>query len=165
MPTPGMVLTNDWRSKWGKKKKKEQDSKPRQKTKGARAHRASTGLVRVKGVGGQKRALLPATCPSTAPAAAPSSPRSEPPSPSPLGPHWRRKNPAQERLSACVCVCVYARACLETRSPRLHAALQSLQTGLDEVQRLKQQSGAGSTEGAAHEGFDSRMSLGGKRQK
>lgn len=56
MPTPGMVLTNDWRSKWGKKKRRTR-LKTSTKEKGARAHRASTGLVRVKGVGGQKRAL------------------------------------------------------------------------------------------------------------
>lgn len=57
--------------------------------------------------------------------------------------------------TAWVSVCVYK------GSPRLHAALQSLQAGLDEVERLEKQRGAGPTEGATHEGFESRVSLGG----
>lgn len=52
----------------------------------------------------------------------------------------------------CVCVC--------TDSPWLHAVLQSLQTGLDEVKRLEEQCGAGPTERATHEGFNSWMGLG-----
>lgn len=64
-----------------------------------------------------------------------------------------------------MCVCVRARARWKTGSPRLHAALQSLQACLDEVERLEEQSGAGSAEGAAHEGFDGGMSLGGEEQK
>lgn len=93
----------------GKKKKKRTRLKTSTKEKGTRAHRASTGLVRVKGEGGQKRALWPATCPSTAPAAAPSSPRSEPPSPSPLGPHWRRKTRHRRGLvRACASTHVHA---------------------------------------------------------
>lgn len=53
-----------------------------------------------------------------------------------------------------MCVCsVY------TDSPRLHAALQRLQTGLDQVKGLEKQRGAGPTEGATHEGFDSWVSL------
>lgn len=51
--------------------------------------------------------------------------------------------------------------CVYKGSPRLHAALQSLQAGLDEVERLEKQRGAGPTEGATHEGFESRVSLGG----
>lgn len=50
-------------------------------------------------------------------------------------------------------------------SPRLHAALQSLQTGLDQVERLEEQRGAGPTEGATHEGFDSWVSLRGHANK
>lgn len=48
MPTPGMVLANDWRSKWEKKRKKRTRLKTPENRKGTRAHRASTGLVRVK---------------------------------------------------------------------------------------------------------------------
>lgn len=48
---------------------------------------------------------------------------------------------------------------MHAHSPRLHAGLQSLQTGLDQVERLEQQRGAGSTEGATHEGFDGRVHL------
>lgn len=50
---------------------------------------------------------------------------------------------------------------VHTDSPRLHAALQSLQTSLDQVERLEQQCGAGPTEGATHEGFNGRVYLGG----
>ena len=46
-----------------------------------------------------------------------------------------------------------------TDSPRLHAILQGLQTGLDQVERLEKQSGAGPTEGATHESFDCWVSL------
>ncbi len=52
-----------------------------------------------------------------------------------------------------VCLHVY------TDSPRLHAVLQSLQTGLDQVKGLEKQCGASPTEGATHEGFDSWVSL------
>lgn len=48
-------------------------------------------------------------------------------------------------------------------SPGLHAALQSLQTGLNEVERLEEQRGAGPTDGATHEGFDRWVSLRGRR--
>lgn len=58
-------------------------------------------------------------------------------------------------MHACVCVCV------RKHSPRLHAALQRLQARLDEVEGLEKQRGAGPTEGATHEGFDSWVSLGG----
>ena len=44
-------------------------------------------------------------------------------------------------------------------SPRLHAGLQGLQAGLDQVQWLEEQRGAGPTERAAHEGFDHRVGL------
>lgn len=60
------------------------------------------------------------------------------------------------RVHACVCVCV------RKHSPRLHAALQRLQARLDEVEGLEKQRGAGPTEGATHEGFDSWVSLGGE---
>lgn len=50
-------------------------------------------------------------------------------------------------------------ACIHRNSPRLHAALQRLQAGLDQVQRLEQQSGAGPAERATHERFDGWVSL------
>lgn len=43
-------------------------------------------------------------------------------------------------------------------SPRVHV-LQGLQSGLHQIQWLEQQSGAGATERAAHEGLQGRMSL------
>lgn len=54
---------------------------------------------------------------------------------------------------------VCMRAC-EKHSPGLHAALQRLQACLDKVEGLEKQRGAGPTEGATHEGFDSWVSLG-----
>lgn len=44
-------------------------------------------------------------------------------------------------------------------SPRVHVVLEGLQSGLHQIQRLEQQSGAGATERAAHEGLQGRMSL------
>lgn len=56
---------------------------------------------------------------------------------------------------------------IHRNSPGLHAALQHLQAGLDQVQRLEQQSGAGPAERATHESFDGRVSLRweGRKQK
>lgn len=59
-------------------------------------------------------------------------------------------------------ICVF-QAC--ANSPRLHVALQRLQAGLDQVERLEQQSGAGPTERSTHEGFDSWVSLSGNTGK
>lgn len=59
-------------------------------------------------------------------------------------------------------VCMRACVCVRKHSPRLHAALQRLQARLDEVEGLEKQRGAGPTEGATHEGFDSWVSLGGE---
>ena len=59
----------------------------------------------------------------------------------------------------CVSVCVCVSVSVHADSPGLHAALQRLQTGLDQVQRLEQQRGAGPAQGAAHEGFEGRVSL------
>lgn len=67
-----------------------------------------------------------------------------------------RKHAMQACYTDCVCLCVY----MCTDSPWLHAVLQSLQTGLDEVKRLEKQRGAGPTERATHEGFNSWMGLG-----
>ena len=61
-----------------------------------------------------------------------------------------------------VCESMCAILCID--SPRLHAALQSLQTGFDQVKRLEKQRGAGPTEGAAHEGLDGWVSLRGERR-
>lgn len=65
-----------------------------------------------------------------------------------------RKHAMQACYTGCVCVCVC------TDSPWLHAVLQSLQTGLNEVKRLEKQRGAGPAEWATHEGFNSWMGLG-----
>jgi hypothetical protein len=43
--------------------------------------------------------------------------------------------------------------------PRLHGVLQGLQARLDQVQRLEEQRGAGTAEGATHEGLESWMRL------
>lgn len=49
--------------------------------------------------------------------------------------------------------------------PWVHVVLQGLQSGLHQIQRLEQQSGAGATERAAHEGLQGRMSLREQTQK
>lgn len=58
------------------------------------------------------------------------------------------------------CVCLAQVELHDADSPRLHSSLQSLQTSLHQVQRLEKQCGAGPTERATHEGFDSWRSLG-----
>lgn len=45
-------------------------------------------------------------------------------------------------------------------SPWAHVVLERLQARLDQVQRLEEQRGAGAAQGAAHEGFQSRVGLG-----
>lgn len=44
-------------------------------------------------------------------------------------------------------------------APRFGVVLQSLQPRLDQIQRLEEQRGAGAAQRAAHEGFESRVSL------